>query len=226
MNNISRHIRSYVRREGRMTDSQKTAIEYYWNTFGIDFSPSKITLDSLFQRNAPRVLDIGTGMGNTTITLARAHPENDYLAVEVHRPGIGSLLRQIAEHHLQNIRISNHDVLEVLKIQIPENSLDMVYIFFPDPWPKKRHHKRRLINHSFLDVLGNCMKSHARLFIATDWENYAEHILELFSKRNDYINLSGNDRFAPRPYWRPLTKFEQRGQKLEHRVRDFIFGRR
>lgn len=220
---MSRHIRSFVRREGRMTDSQKTAIEQFWDIYGIDFGHSIINLDDIFQRIAPKILDIGSGMGDTTITLAKSHPENNYLAVEVHRPGIGSLLRQIVNNKISNIRISNHDVMEVLQNQIPENSLDIIYIFFPDPWPKKRHHKRRLLNDSFLDVLGPRMKSHARLFIATDWQDYADHILELFSKRNDYINLAGNNKFAPRPHWRPLTKFEQRGHKLEHQVRDFIF---
>lgn len=225
MNNLSRHIRSFVRREGRITESQKTALEQYWGQYGIEFDHTKIDLDNAFKRTAPKILDIGTGMGDTTTILAKKHPENDYLAVEVHRPGIGSLLRQIVNHHLSNIRISNHDVLEVLKYQIPENSLDLVYIFFPDPWPKKRHHKRRLINESFLNILGSRMKTHACLFIATDWQDYAEHILQLLEKRSDYINLAGKNNFAPRPHWRPLTKFERRGQNLEHQVRDFIYSR-
>ena len=208
-----------------MTDGQKLALEQYLDKYGIEFSKSEIDLDSVFQRTAPRILDIGTGMGDTTVSLARQHPENDYLAVEIHRPGVGSLLRQITTNNLHNIRISNHDVIDILKYQIPENSLDLVYIFFPDPWPKKRHHKRRLINDSFLDILGSCMKTHARLFIATDWYDYAEHILGVFETRKDYTNLAGTAGIAPRPHWRPSTKFEQRGQKLEHQVLDFVFSR-
>ncbi len=162
-------------------------------------------------------------MGATTVTLALQYPENDYLAVEVHSPGIGSLLRLIARHKLTNIRISNHDVMEVLQEQIPLNSLDAIYIFFPDPWPKKRHHKRRLINAGLLALLKNRMKDHARLYIATDWKDYAEHILAVFTQEADFINLAGNGQYSPRPHWRSLTKFEQRGHKLEHKVWDFAF---
>lgn len=223
MNNTANHIRSFVRREGRITESQRHAIEHYWDQFGIEFSHAEIELDKIFHRSAPKILDIGTGMGDTTIMLATNHPENDYLAVEVHRPGIGSLLRQILVNGLTNVRISNHDVIELLQYQIPVNSLDMVYIFFPDPWPKKRHHKRRLISQSLLNLLKPCLKSHARVFIATDWQDYAEHILEVFAENKELINLSGHGRFAPRPHWRPLTKFETRGHKLEHQIWDFIF---
>ena len=223
MINTANHIRSFVRREGRMTESQRQAIDHYWNQFGIEFDYAKLDLDKIFQRSAPKVLDIGTGMGDTTITLAKEHLENDYLAVEVHRPGIGSLLRQVTTNHLTNIRISNHDVVELLRYQIPLYSLDMVYIFFPDPWPKKRHHKRRLINQSLLDILKPCLKSHARIYTATDWQDYAEHIREVFAGDNEFVNLAGSGRFSPRPSWRPMTKFEKRGNKLEHQVRDFAF---
>lgn len=218
------HIRSFVRREGRMTESQRHAIQHYWNQFGIEFDYTKLDLEKIFQRSAPRILDIGTGMGDTTISIAKAHPENDYLAVEVHRPGIGSLLRQITSHHLSNIRISNHDVIDLLRFQIPAQSLDIVYIFFPDPWPKNRHHKRRLINQTLLEILKPCLKSHARLYIATDWQDYADHIFEVFGDDSYFINLAGAERYSPRPYWRPLTKFERRGCKLEHQVRDFVFA--
>ena len=224
VNSSLRHIRSFVRREGRMTDSQKQAITKFWPLYGIEFSKTFLDLDKLFLRTAPKILDIGTGMGDSTIQLARQYPENDYLAVEVHRPGVGSLLRQINEHRLQNIRISNHDVMDVIKYQIPLCSLDQVYIFFPDPWPKKRHHKRRLINNVFLDLLAARMKSHARLYIATDWQDYADNILQLMDGRMDFINLAAQG-YAPRPRWRPLTRFEKRGHHLEHGVRDFIYAR-
>ncbi len=207
-----------------MTESQRHAIDHYWNQYGIEFGHVKLELDKIFQRSAPRILDIGTGMGDTTITLAKEHPENDYLAVEVHRPGIGSLLRQITANNLTNVRISNHDVVDLLRYQIPANSLDMVYIFFPDPWPKKRHHKRRLINQNLLEILKPCLKSHACIFIATDWHDYAEHILEVFGGDAEFINLAGPGKFTPHPYWRPMTKFEKRGNKLEYQVRDFAFA--
>ena len=207
-----------------MTESQRHAIDHYWNQYGIEFGHVKLELDKIFQRYAPRILDIGTGMGDTTITLAKEHPENDFLAVEVHRPGIGSLLRQITANNLTNVRISNHDVVDLLRYQIPANSLDMVYIFFPDPWPKKRHHKRRLINQNLLEILKPCLKSHACIFIATDWQDYADNILEVFDGDAEFINLAGPGKFTPHPYWRPMTKFEKRGSKLEHQVRDFAFA--
>ena len=220
----TRHVRSYVRREGRMTVAQRRAIEKYWHAYGVEFSKTKLDLDLLFHRTAPKILDIGTGMGEVTALLAKTHPENDYLAVEVHRPGVGSLIRRIVHDGLTNIRISDQDVTNVLRYQLPANSLDMVYIFFPDPWPKKRHHKRRLVNTEFLDLLNNCLKANGRLFIATDWQDLAEHVLETFSRHQDFINLAGAGQYAPRPYWRPHTRFEKRGQKLEHTIWDLVYG--
>jgi len=220
----TRHVQSYVRREGRMTDAQRQAIAKHWPVYGIEFSKTQLDIDLLFQRTAPKILDIGTGMGEVTATLAQTHPDNDYLAVEVHRPGVGSLIRRIVHDGLTNIRISNHDVTDVLRYQLPPDSLDMVYIFFPDPWPKKRHHKRRLVNAEFLQLLKKCLKANGRVFIATDWQDYAEHILEKFSRDQDFINLAGTDQCAPRPHWRPYTKFEKRGHKLEHAIRDLAYG--
>lgn len=221
-----RRIRSYVLRAGRMTDAQQRALERYWPRYGVEFSKALLDLDTLFQRNAPKILDIGTGMGETTATLAGAYTDDDFLAVEVHRPGIGSLLRQIARQHLTNVRVCNHDVIEVLRYQLPPESLDQVYIFFPDPWPKKRHHKRRLIDAVFLRLLKKCLKDGGRIFIATDWEDYAGQIMEVFSRDSDFINLSGVGRYAPRPRWRPDTKFEQRGSRLTHVIRDLAFAYR
>lgn len=226
VNHPVRHIRSYVRREGRITDGQQQALEKHWGKYGIDFHETRLDLDAVFRRSAPKILDIGSGMGDTTVELARQHPENDYLAVEVHRPGVGSLLRQIELNNLANIRVSNHDVVEVLRYQIPENSLDAVYIFFPDPWPKKRHHKRRLINGTFLQILGQRLKRNARIFVATDWADYAEQIMHVFRQAPDYFNLAGMDRPAPRPRWLPLTRFEQRGYNQQHSIWNFVFARR
>ena len=220
----TRRVRSYVRREGRMTVAQRQAIEKHWPVYGVEFSKTKVNLDLLFYRTAPKILDIGAGMGEVTASLAKTHPDNDYLAVEVHRPGVGSLIRRIVHDGLTNIRISAHDVTDVLRYQLPADSLDMVYIFFPDPWPKKRHHKRRLVNAEFLLLLKNCLKANGRIFIATDWQDYAEYILETFSRDQDFINLAGAGRYAPRPHWRPYTKFEKRGQKLAHAIWDFAYG--
>ena len=162
-------------------------------------------------------------MGDTSISLALAHPENDYLAVEVHRPGVGSLLRLADAESINNVRVICNDVFEVLTHQIPNGSLDGVYIFFPDPWPKKKHHKRRLISPAFLDLLIGKLKTHASIFIATDWQELAEHVLLVCDNHSGLINISGNGNYAPRPKWRPLTKFEKRGKNLRHSVFDFIY---
>jgi len=219
-----RRIRSYVLRQGRLTTGQAHALEYYWPFYGIDFSRARLDLDQVFDRPAPRILDIGFGMGDTSIALARARPENDYLAVEVHRPGIGSLLRQARAANINNIRVICADVIEVLTHQIPDQSLDHVYILFPDPWPKKRHHKRRLINPDFLSRLLPKLHRHGRIFIATDWQDLAEHVMTVVGDHKGFINLAGEGNTAPRPRWRPITKFERRGKNLRHPVWDFIYG--
>ncbi len=206
-----------------MTESQRQALKNYWQDYGIEYKQGPIDLIDIFGRTAPTVMDIGTGMGGSCIAMASEHPENNYLAIEVHRPGVGSLLRQAHDDDLENVRVSSHDVIEVLQYQIPPKSLDEIYIFFPDPWPKKRHFKRRLINPEFLRLLASRLKSHARVFIATDWGDYAESILAAVAETPSFINLAGDGRIAPRPHWRPLTKFEKRGMKLGHPIYDFVF---
>ena len=217
-------IRSFVLRDGRMTLAQKNVLETSWPRHGIDFSKAPLDLNKIFGRHAPRILEIGTGMGGATAQMAISHKENDYLAVEVHRPGVGSLMRQIEERKLSNIRLMSHDIIDILKYQLPENSIDCVYIFFPDPWPKKKHYKRRLINSSLLILIKSILKNHGRLFIATDWEDYAEQIIELIKHETDVINLAGNNQYAPRPRWRPMTKFEKRGLDKGHLVFDFALA--
>jgi tRNA (guanine-N7-)-methyltransferase len=219
-----RPILSYVLRDGRMTSAQKEALEASWPLYGIEFCKTALDLNKVFRRQAPRILEIGSGMGDATAQIARQHRENDYLAVEVHRPGIGSLIRRIEKEKLSNIRLISHDIVDILKYQLPENSIDCVYIFFPDPWPKKKHHKRRLINTSLLLLIKQVLKKHGRLFIATDWEDYAEHIIDLISNEPNIINLAGYDQTAPRPRWRPMTKFENRGLNKGHRVYDFALA--
>ena len=219
-----RSIKSFVRRDSRLTKAQLHALESYWQRHGVDYAASTLNIEQLFQRKAPLVLDIGVGTGDATLHHAKAHPENNYLAIEVHRPGIGHLLNQIKIHQLTNIKIIKHDVIDVLKHQIPDYSISQVFIFFPDPWPKKRHHKRRLINQQLMNLLKPCLTLHGRLHIATDWENYAEHIQLVCTDNTELINLAGSNNNSPRPDWRIKTRFELRGLRLDHYVWDFCYG--
>ena len=218
-----RTIKSFVRREGRLTKSQQYALEHYWDKHGINYQPEPINLEHTFQRRAPLIIDIGVGTGESTLQHALIHPENNYLAIEVHRPGIGQLLNKIENNKLTNIKIINHDVIEVLQNQIPANSTNQIFIFFPDPWPKKRHHKRRLINSKLITLIKKNMLHYGRLHIATDWKDYAEHIETLFKTESGFENLVGKQTFSPRPTWRIQTRYESRGLRLEHKVWDFCY---
>lgn len=224
MNEPRHSIRSYVLRQGRLTPAQQRACEVFLPQFGIPHCNAPLDLDQAFGRSALKILEIGFGMGETTADIAARHPENDYLGVEVHTPGVGSLLKRIAEAGAANVRIIQHDAVEVLRVMIPTASLDGVHIYFPDPWPKKRHHKRRLIQPPFIALLSSRMKPGAYLHVATDWENYALQILEVLAAEPALVNTASG--FAPRPEWRPKTKFETRGLKLGHRVWDVLFRRR
>ena len=208
-------------RQGRVSNAQQRAHDNLLPQFGIPYSPQIMDLDSIFGRTAPKVLEIGFGMGETTATIAAQHPENDYLGIEVHTPGVGSLLKAIAEQGLGNLRIIQHDAVEVLQNMIAPESFDAVHIFFPDPWPKKRHHKRRLLQAGFVALLVTRMKAGAYLHAATDWQEYAAHILDVLSRESLLVNTAGD--YAPRPGYRPQTKFETRGLKLGHGVWDIIF---
>ena len=225
-NNVAliKKIKSYVKREGRLTKSQLYGLENYWAKHGIDYNAKIINLEKVFKRYGPIILDIGVGAGESTINQAISHPENNYLAVEVHRPGIGRLLNKIEEYALTNIKIIKHDVTEVLKEQIPNRSLTQIFIFFPDPWPKKRHHKRRLINKELIRLVKKKLVMHGRLHIATDWEDYANHIREVGNNDPSLINLASCNNFSPRPLWRTETRYEFRGKKLDHEVWDLCYG--
>ena len=219
-----RNIRSFVRREGRLTKAQKYALDHYWEKHGIEYQPALLNIDEIFKRRAPLVVDIGVGTGDSTLKHAQLHPENNYLAIEVHRPGIGHLLNQIESNNLPNIKIINHDVIEILKQQIPNQTISQILIFFPDPWPKKRHHKRRLINPNLLTLIKRKLSRHGRLYIATDWEDYAEHIQLLFNQDTSFFNLAGSESSSPRPAWRIPTRYESRGLRLDHKVWDFCYS--
>jgi tRNA (guanine-N7-)-methyltransferase len=224
MNTPRRTIRSFVLRQGRATGAQRRARETLLPQFGIPYTRVPLDLDHVFGRAAPRILEIGTGMGETCAQIAAAHPENDYIGVEVHAPGVGSLLNRIVELGLANVRVIQHDAVEVLRDTIAPAVLDGVHVFFPDPWPKKRHHKRRLIQPSLVALLASRMKPGAFLHVATDWEDYAQQILDVLSAEPRLANTCGG--FAPRPEWRPQTKFEARGLRLGHRVWDLLFRRK
>ncbi len=208
-------------RQGRVSKAQRRAHTELLPVYGVPFSPIPLDLDRLFGRAAPRILEIGFGMGETTATIAREHPENDYLGIEVHTPGVGSLLKRIADLHLANLRIIQHDAVEVVEHMIAPAALDGVHVFFPDPWPKKRHHKRRLIQAAFVALLASRMKPGACVHTCTDWEEYAERMLEVLSGEPALRNTASG--YANRPQARPETKFERRGLALGHRVWDLVF---
>ncbi len=213
------HIRSFVLRQGRVSNAQRRYHDEMMAKVGIPYAPAPLDLDAVCGRRAPRILEIGFGMGETSAAIAEAHPQTDYIGVEVHTPGVGSLCKLIAEKGLANQRIIQHDAVEVLRDMIPERSLDGVHIFFPDPWPKARHHKRRLIQPPLVALLASRLKPGGYIHCATDWENYAEQMLEVLSA------VFCSDGSAPRPDYRPLTKFEQRGLRLGHGVWDLVFRR-
>ncbi len=221
----TRTIRSFTRRQGRLTGAQQRALELLFPQFGAAIGDTLIDFDTLFGRTAPRILEIGFGNGDSLAAIAHTHPENDYLGIEVHRPGVGHLLLKIEELALTNVRVICDDAVEVLRRRIPEGSLDAVYLFFADPWPKKRHHKRRIVQPEFAQLLRSRLKPGGRFHMATDWENYAEHMLAVMGAADGFRNTSPNGDYVPRPDYRPLTKFEQRGQRLGHGVWDLIFER-
>ena len=216
-------IRSYVLRQGRMSQAQRRALETLLPRWGISFSPHLIDFGQTFGRAAPVILEIGFGMGETTAQIAAAHPTHDFLGIEVHSPGIGALLKQVDELGLSNVRIIAHDAVEVVARMIPPASLAGVHVYFPDPWPKKRHHKRRLLKPAFVRELSVRLLPGAYLHAATDWKDYALEILAACAAEPLLVNTA--DSFAQRPLLRPQTKFEARGVNLGHGVWDVLFIR-
>ncbi len=207
-----------------MGSGQQKALDELGPRFVLPYSPEKLDFDDVFQRSADTILEIGFGMGGATAEIAAAQPESNFLGIEVHTPGVGALLKQIGERNLTNLRIIQHDAVEVLQLMIADASLAGIHIYFPDPWHKSRHHKRRLIQPVFVASLVDKLKTGGYLHLATDWENYAEQMLEVLSAENRLINTTVG--YAARPAYRPLTKFEQRGLRLGHGVWDLLFRRR
>ena len=216
-------IRSYVLRQGRFSPAQQKAYSELLPRFGLPFAPGPLDFASVFGRTAPVVLEIGFGMGETTARIAAENPGVNYLGIEVHAPGVGSLLRQVEAAGLTNVRVVSHDAVEVLRDMVAPGSLAGIHVFFPDPWPKKRHHKRRLMQPAFAELAASRLAPGGYLHVATDWEEYAQQVLEVLAATPGLRNTA--EGFAPRPASRPETKFERRGVRLGHGVWDIVFRR-
>jgi tRNA (guanine-N7-)-methyltransferase len=218
-----RPIRSYVLRQGRVSNAQRHAYETHLGRYGVAYRDEPLDLQQLFGRRAPCIVEVGSGMGETTAAIAAAHPGSDYIALEVHTPGVGSLLKHVAGKGLTNVRVIQHDAVEVLEHMIRPDVLSGVHVFYPDPWPKKRHHKRRLVQPAFAHLLATRLRVGGYVHVATDWAEYAAHILQVLSAEPMLENTA--DAYAPRPDYRPPTKFEERGLRLGHGVWDIVFRR-
>jgi len=216
-------IRSYVLRQGRFSAAQQRAYQELLPRFGVPYRAAPLDWREVFGREAPVVAEIGFGMGETTARIAAANPGTDYLAIEVHSPGVGALLKKIGEEAIANIRVVQHDAVEVMRDMVPAGSLAAIHVFFPDPWPKKRHHKRRLLQRDFVELAVTRLAPGGVLHVATDWREYADEVLALLEATPGLANTARG--FAPRPASRPETKFEQRGRRLGHGVFDIVFHR-
>ncbi|MBK1874035.1 MULTISPECIES: tRNA (guanosine(46)-N7)-methyltransferase TrmB [unclassified Marinobacter] len=220
-----RGVRSFVLRQGRMTEGQKKAYERSWPKFGLARENGMIDPRQVFGRDAMLNLEIGFGMGRSLAEMAEAAPEQDFIGVEVHLPGVGALLKEIEERGLENIRVYNIDANDVIDLCLPDACLDQVMVFFPDPWHKKKHHKRRLVQPEFVQRIRHKLRVGGILHLATDWENYAEHMMEVMGDSEGFANTQEQGQYSPRPDYRPVTKFEKRGENLGHGVWDLLFHR-
>ncbi|WP_076419526.1 tRNA (guanosine(46)-N7)-methyltransferase TrmB [Colwellia sp. UCD-KL20] len=220
-----RKVRSFVKREGRLTNGQAKALEQFWDVMGLSHNQGVINPEALFGNTNPVVLEIGFGMGKSLVEMAKNAPELNYIGIEVHRPGVGACISLAQEEGVNNLKVYEHDAIEILADCIPDGSLTTVQLFFPDPWHKKKHHKRRIVQPEFVETIRQKLKVGGVFHMATDWENYAECMLEDMNTAPGYKNLSETNDYVPRPDSRPLTKFENRGQRLGHGVWDIQFQR-
>tara|TARA_B110000093_G_scaffold62067_1_gene67192 strand:+ start:557 stop:1234 length:678 start_codon:yes stop_codon:yes gene_type:complete len=218
---IIRPIRSYVLRQGRLTKHQAEGIKIHSPLYAIPFSDDTLNWDTIFRNNGKKIIEIGFGMGHTTAEIAKNLPDSNFVAIDVHSPGVGNLLNKIKENELSNLKIIQHDAVEVLEKMVLDESLDAIHIFFPDPWHKKRHNKRRLIQEPFLELVSRKLKKEGYVHVATDWQDYADWIIECFKKNKIYKTM--NSDFSKKPSYRPKTKYEDRGINLGHQVWDIIF---
>lgn len=223
-NSTHRTIRSFVLRQGRLTKAQQYALEYLWPLYGVslDKDDGKIDFHSLFKREAPITLEIGFGNGDSLAEMANAAPERDFIGIEVHRPGVGRLLHLIEEYELSNLRVIHDDAVEILKQHIPLHSIDRFQLFFPDPWHKKKHNKRRIVQNEFVQQVHSLLKPEGIFHLATDWKDYANQMSKVMESTENFNSISDSP-FSERPDYRPLTKFENRGLKLGHGVWDLLY---
>ena len=219
-----RRVRSFVRREGRLTPRQERALHDNWVTMGIEYQEQLLDIAALTQ-GKPLVIEVGFGMGKSLVEMAKAAPEKFFIGIEVHRPGVGACLADAAEQGVTNLRVMCHDAVEVLRDMIPEGSVDCFQLFFPDPWHKARHHKRRIVQLEFVASVRRVLKNSGVFHVATDWENYAEHIIEVMNAAPGMQNVASSGDYVARPEHRPLTKFEARGHRLGHGVWDIMFAK-
>lgn len=218
-----RKIRSFVLREGRVTNAQERALKEFWPLWGLDYQEEKISIKEIFKNDNPTTVEIGFGMGKSLIEMAKADPNRNFIGIEVHKPGVGAILAGINDANINNIRVIRHDAVEVLQNMLEDNSIDRLQLYFPDPWHKARHHKRRIVKQEFLDIILPTLTVGGVIHMATDWEDYANQMLEVLTADTRLSNLSKDNTFVPRPDYRPMTKFEQRGIKLGHGVWDLLF---
>lgn len=218
-------IRSFVIRAGRMTEGQRRAFEEYWPTYGLSLFDGPQDFDQIFGRKAPRVLEVGFGMGDSLLAMAQAEPDKDFIGIEVHTPGVGRLVNSAGLAGVKNLRVYMADANDVLEDCITESSIDRFQLFFPDPWHKKKHNKRRIVNSAFIQTVASKLRPAGICHMATDWEPYAEHMMEVLSLATSFENTQSEFLFSPRPEYRPTTKFEKRGDRLGHGVWDLLFAK-